>query len=81
MGDIYSKNSKYFQPILIHLFLPAKILRLRERNSKLKSEKRVYFVRSIPGWITVDARDSRCIKAATDKFLLAERKKTAFSRR
>lgn len=35
----------------------------------------VYFTKSIPRWITVDAPDSRCIKAATDKFPPAKRKK------
>ncbi|KYN04324.1 hypothetical protein ALC62_05090 [Cyphomyrmex costatus] len=38
----------------------------------------VYFPKSIPRWITVDAPDSRCIKAATDKFP-PERKKRPFA--
>lgn len=41
----------------------------------------VYFAKSIPRWITVDAPDSRCIKAATDKFPPGGAQKTAFSRR
>ncbi|KYM84491.1 hypothetical protein ALC53_05277 [Atta colombica] len=40
----------------------------------------VYFAKSIPRWITV-ASDSRCIKAATDKFPPGGAQKTAFSRR
>jgi len=40
--------------------------------------RNVYFTKSIPRWITDDAPDSRCIKAETDKFPPAKRKKRLF---
>jgi len=59
--------------------------RRRSKNRKTTNwsmrNEFVYFAKSIPRWITVDAPDSRCIKAATDKFPPGGAQKTAFSRR